>query len=72
MRLIFDEESQLKNEWEDKLRCEMCIRDRFVPVVNFSKKYFDKRTQFIAGMSMCAVSYTHLDVYKRQGCEISP
>ena len=26
----------------------------FVPVVNFSKKYFDKRTQFIAGMSLCA------------------
>lgn len=26
----------------------------FVPVVNWSKKYFDKRTQFIAGLSMCA------------------
>ena len=26
----------------------------FVPVVNFSKKSFDKRTQFIAGMSLCA------------------
>lgn len=27
MRLIFDEESQLKNEWEDKLRCaaEVCL-----------------------------------------------
>ena len=60
---------------------KMCIRDRlmfwgniFVPLLTLLWSIFciirkKKRECFIAGLLICSVSvsYTHLDVYKRQG-----
>ena len=52
----------------------MCIRDRYEP--QLIKKYQNTVTQdmeekilsmYAKGMTTGAVSYTHLDVYKRQG-----
>ena len=56
----------------------MCIRDRSYRVIDFKRRKFDvpakverleydpNRTAFIALIKYAAVSYTHLDVYKRQ------
>ena len=47
----------------------MCIRDRFQPAFELiEKKYNEKITlsKLANTVGLSAVSYTHLDVYKRQ------
>ena len=46
-----------------RLSCKMCIRDRFYGV---KRVYCVGGSIYVGGVEIISVSYTHLDVYKRQ------
>ena len=45
---------------------EMCIRDRNYNATTFRKEKVKNKIQLQRELGLEAVSYTHLDVYKRQ------